>query len=871
MKHCCWLVGHLFILACQLAAQGVPPTPESVLGFAPGTDGRLADYEQIVSVMRAIDAASERVMILPAGHSTEGRPLLLVAISSPANLQRLEQIRQDNLRLADPRGLSHQTETELLARGKTIVLVNESIHSNEVGPAQAGMVLAWRLASGAEPALLQALDDVVVLLNPCHNPDGYDTVVHHWNANALEKTTRGAPLPVLYHKYVGHDNNRDWFMLTQQESRATVQHMHLRWRPQIVLDQHQMGGFGARMFCPPYIDPVEPNVHPRLVKALDRLGRNLVAHMNGHKLTGVWCHRQFDAWTPARAFMHYHGGVRVLTEVASCNGADPIANAAAPRGDAATQNADNPSPWRGGRWALSDIVRYCHTAAEGVVLHAAAERTRWLTDFVQIHRDFCDARFGPAAYAIPADQPRRAALEKLLDILHLGAVEVEVSSSALQHARRTLPAGTLIVRNGQPCFGFAAALFEKTPYPEIRLPDGRLRPPYDVTAHHLPSLMDLEVLTLSAAELRTLPSAPSPSASVESTAALTGADASKAANALAAPQLQPPARAEGAAVLLDPRDDGALVECLRLLQRGVAVERMPQALGALPAGALLVRDAAQVAANIATFATPQHARGEPLKPVRIGLYNTWSASMDEGWTRYFFDQFGLPFTLLHNAEVRAGKLAESVDAVVLCDVNDRVLAEGQNDERSLPLHRGGLGHEGAEALRAFVAAGGTLISMGASTVWSVRELDLPVTFVRAARQERRFGEDAAPAQSSETPAGARFNIPGSLLNAEPQGSPAFTGGLPARFAVFFDGGRSFDMKSGSEGLVEGRIVWAKKNLLAVGWAEGEEMIAGHTAALMLRHGRGRVALFGFSPQFRTQTWATFRPLLQVLLAPRTQL
>ncbi|MSR74228.1 MAG: hypothetical protein EXS14_01990 [Planctomycetes bacterium] len=847
---CC--IVFLAFCAAFVNAQAALPTPESVLGFAPGTDGKLADTTQIMQVMRALDASSERVSILPAGHSTEGRALWLVAISSPANLKNLEQIRQDNLRLADPRGMDAQEEAAVLARAKTIVLVNESIHSNEVGPAQASMVLAWRLASGAEPALLKALDDVVVLLNPCHNPDGYDTVVHHWNATAANPATRGAPLPVLYHKYVGHDNNRDWFMLTQQESRATVEHMHLRWRPQIVLDQHQMGGFGARMFCPPYIDPYEPHVHPRLVQALDRLGRHMVAHMTQQDLSGVWCNRQFDAWTPARAFMHYHGAVRVLTEVASSNGADPIAKVALlPFGadDAAKMNADNPKPWKGGRWALADIVRYCHTAAESVVLHAAKERVRWLGDFLQIHRDFCAARFGPAGYAIPADQPRRAALLKLLDILHMGAIEVERTSVALRCGERTLPPGTFVVRNGQPCFGFVAALFEKTPYPEIRLADGRLRPPYDVTAHHLPSLMDLEVLTLSASEL--------PAAEATDTASTQSTRAARPTQAT----LAPPARAEGKSVLLDPRDDGALVEGLRLLQRGVAVERLQTAVVGMVEGALLVRDGAQVGTGVATVNAPEGAQGVRLRGGRIGLYNSWCAEMDEGWTRYFFDMLGVPFSVLHDADMRAGNLTQRVDVVVLASVNKSALQGGRDDKRSLPMHRGGLSPQGASALREFVEAGGTLVAMGASTTYALRELNLPIEIVKTARQDRRFTEDATPREAAST----RFNIPGSLLHAEPRGSVAFTAGLPHRFAVFFDGALSFDLTTSAEPLVEGRILWAQKDLLAVGWAEGAEQIAGKTAAILLHHGKGHVALFGFSPQFRTQTWGTFRPLLNVLL------
>ncbi len=838
----CTLTGLVLLcVAVTLAAQ--IPTPESVLGFKPGTDGRLADYHAIRSYFRALDAASERVQILDAGPTTEGRRLMLAAISAPANLARLEEIRRDNLALADPRGLAPEEAERILARAKTIVLVNESIHSNEVGPAQAGMLLAHRLATAEGTPLARALDSVVVLLNPCHNPDGYDTVVRWWNELAGHPTRRGEPLPVLYHKYVGHDNNRDWFMFTQAESRSTVEFMHLRWRPQIIVDQHQMGGNGARMFCPPYMEPYEPHVHPLLKSGLEDLGASMRQHMTEAGLAGVWSRRQFDAWSPARAYMHYHGGVRVLTEVASANTADPLLNALPPRGEAAAASTDNPLPWKGGRWGLDDIVRYCHNAAEAVVLHAAAARESWLGNFLAIQRDFCAGKLGPAGYAIPLDQPRRAALTKLLDVLRCGGLEVARAKDRFAVNGREFPAGTLLVLNGQPNFGFAAALFEHTPYPEIRLPNGNLRPPYDATAHELPLLMDLEVVHLT-----------------ERPGNIEEAKHTSAGQLPPVVALPRAAKAESARVLLDPRDEGALVTALRLLARGVPVARVAEPVAGLPADALLVDGAVDLPPEVASVAAPESLAARPLTGGRIGVWQSWSANMDEGWTRFFCDMQGLAYTKLHNADIERGGLATRVDAIILADVNASVLDRAPS-AADVPMTHGGFGAAGVAALQHFVREGGTLVAWGGSARWVAAKFQLPMEFVRLPRQERNFGSDP-----DNTAPRARFNIPGSLLWTEPVDMAPLNDGLPHRLAVFFDNDSAMTLTDDKNPALEGRLRYAKEGLVAAGWAEGEALVAGHNAALTLRHGKGRVTLFAFSPIFRTQTWGTFRLVLNALLA-----
>ncbi|NRA95062.1 MAG: hypothetical protein HRU14_02520 [Planctomycetes bacterium] len=759
----------ILVLAVAAALPAQIPAPEDVLGFSPGDDGRLANYADILGYMRQLADASDRVSYEVVGKTTEDRDFVSVLISAPENLARVDEIRRDNLRLADPRKLSDEDAAAIVKRGKTIVLLNESIHSTEVGPAQAGMVTAHFLATTKDPAWTKVLDDVVIVLTPCHNPDGYATVVAWWRKFKDDKERRGVGLPVLYHKYVGHDNNRDWFMLTQKESRVSVETGHMRWRPQIVIDQHQMGGSGARMFVPPYQEPYEPYVHPLLREGLTNLGRSVLKGMAAEGNHGVWCNRGFDAWTPARAFQHYHGGVRILTEVASARLADPNERVRPPRGDAGTVSEDNPSPWKGGRWALSDIVRYTSRGALLAIKHGSDERETWLKNFLQIHRDYCDGKYGPKAYVIPPNG-RTLMTRKLIDLLTLGGVEVCVTND---------PPGGLVIKNGQPCFGFACALLENSPYPVIRpRPGAPIRRPYDMTCHSLPLLMDFQLSKI---------------------------------------------------------EDGELPEC------------EPVDLGRLEIPIKEDRDERIVIRKLKT--------GKK----RIGVYWSWTASMDEGWTRFWFDMFKIPFTPLRPADVRAGKLKDRVDVILFASVDGRSLTGGPRDRRLPDSYKGGLGLEGRAALKEFVGAGGTMVCMNASSALALQMFDLPVERVGRGGGRRRRGD-------GDQPRASRTYIPGSVVRALVDTKHPLGVGCNTVTPIFLRQARPFGLKPGDTDVkVSFPVRYVDENLVAGGFAEGAEVLHGKAAAAVCEVGQGKVVLFAFSPQFRCQTWSTFRLLLNALL------
>jgi len=276
------------------------PSPESVLGFRVGEDRKLADWTQIVGYFQKLAAASPRVRVENVGATTEGNPFLVVTITSEANMARLEEIRRANLRLADPRTLSEDDARALIESGKTIVALNHGIHSTEVGASQTSMETAYALATGQDPDTLDILDKTVIVMLPSHNPDGTQKVVD-WYRKSLGTPWEGGQIPFLYHKYTGHDNNRDWYMFTQVETQLTVKHLYDRWRPQVIHDLHQMGTRAARIFAPPYVDPWEPNVDPALIEAVNGIGTSVAARLTTEGKRGVVIHALYDAWTPSSA------------------------------------------------------------------------------------------------------------------------------------------------------------------------------------------------------------------------------------------------------------------------------------------------------------------------------------------------------------------------------------------------------------------------------------------------------------------------------------------------------------------------------------------------------------------------------------------
>src|SRR5262245_57173275 len=315
----------LLLLALATAARAAAPPPSEFLGFTLGADRKLADYRQIVAYLKALDAASPRVELQSLGPTTLGEDMVMAVISSEANIRNLARIREASRRLADPRGLSERDAAALVAEGKAVVLVTCTVHATEIGASQMALEWADALATAADPATRRRLDAVVILLVPSLNPDG-QIMETEWYRKHLGDRYEGGRMPWLYHHYTGHDDNRDWFMLTQKETRAMTRAVYREWFPQVWLDEHQMGSTGPRIFVPPFADPVSTEIHPLVWRDVNLIGALMALRLEQAGKSGVIYGFSYDAYWPGGTMntAWWKNVSGLLTEVASARLATPV-------------------------------------------------------------------------------------------------------------------------------------------------------------------------------------------------------------------------------------------------------------------------------------------------------------------------------------------------------------------------------------------------------------------------------------------------------------------------------------------------------------------------------------------------------------------
>jgi len=505
-------ISRALIVAASITAVAAPafaqrstiPTPASILGFEPGADRHLPSWKQITDYFAALDKASPRVSVRTIGKTVLGRPFIVAIISDSSTLANLEHYRQIQRKLMDPRLQSAGERERLLSEGKNVILVTSAIHSTESGGFTTPLVLADRLARDADPEARQILANSIILMVPSQNPDGVDIVGDYYRST-LGTANEGREPPELYHHYVGHDDNRDWYAFTQPETRATVDSLYTPWDPQIVNDIHQQGSNTSRIFIPPYMDPVEPNIDPILTAATNGLGMAMVWRMTNQGFTGIASNATYDQWSPARQYSLYHRGARLLTETASARLASPIditfEQLGTGRGyDARVVSWNYPSLWTGGHWTYGDIVRYQVAASWALFLDASQNRRAWLEGYAAM----ADRALGsqpawgkdawPSAVLIPKTQPDTQALRRMIWTLQHGQVEVREATAAVAVDGKSYPAGSYVVLTKQPFGGYAKALLERQHYPDLfDYPGGPPKRPYDVTAHTLPLIFGVDV------------------------------------------------------------------------------------------------------------------------------------------------------------------------------------------------------------------------------------------------------------------------------------------------------------------------------------------------------------------------------------------
>ncbi len=494
------LVAGVVLLSASIWAQ--PPTPESHFGHRIGVDRELLDWDKVVSYYQALAKTSDKIRVEELGKTAEGRPFIVATISSSDTLRNLDRYREIQAKLADPRRTTPEESARLIAEGKTVVVITCSIHATEVASTHSAIQFVYNLLTQDTPKFRAILDNVIIVLVPSQNPDGVD-IVTRWYRKTLGTPYEGTSPPELYQKYLGHDNNRDWYIFTQPEQRITAV-LENDWHPQIVYDVHQQGSFASRMFVPPWLNPIDPNVDATLAQEGNYLGLAMAADLTAAGKKGVVTNALYDFWAPARQYIAYHGGIRILSEAASASLATPLT--VRPDQIQATGLGYNPrerswnylEPWEGGTWRIGDIVDYQLIAFESLLYQAALRRADLLRNFYAVNARSV-ARTSPYAFVIPREQADVGAARKMLDLLNFGGVEVEWADDPFTAGGKHYSKGSYIIRMQQPNSSYAKTLLERQHYPDIRLyRGGPPQQPYDVTAQTLPLLMGVATDTIDA-------------------------------------------------------------------------------------------------------------------------------------------------------------------------------------------------------------------------------------------------------------------------------------------------------------------------------------------------------------------------------------
>ena len=837
------------------------PSPDSVLGFHVGEDRKLADWQQVTGYFQKIaTAAPDRVKFEEIGKSTLGKPFVVLTISSADNIAHLDHYREIQKKLADPRGLSGEEAQHLIVEGKAIVLITCTVHSNEVASTQTAMEYVYKLLSEDTPEHRSILDNVIFLLIPSLNPDGQDMVVQ-WYRKYLGTPYEGQEPAEIYHHYVGHDDNRDWYMFTQVESQLTVGKVQNVWHPQVVYDVHQEDPTAARLFVPPFLDPVDPNIDPLIVQETNWLGTAMANDLATAGKKGIAIHAIYDEWSPSRHYQAYHAGLRILTESASAMLASPInvpfytLDTHALGYNAQERSWNFPDPWMGGEWHLRDIVDYQLITFEGCLRAVALNREMVLRNFYNIGKNAIEWRGRPYAFVLPPSQKDMPAAVKLLDTLQFGDVEVYRSKQKFVAGDIEYPAGTYVIPIAQPYGHYAKTLMERQRYPDEReYPGGPPKRPYDATAQTLPLLMGVNVVQVEApfkADLEKIDHVELPPGKIES---------------------------RGKQYLLRTDSNNAFIAVNRLLKAGKSVARTKTVIQSggrsFPAGTFVIGsgDIQQLSGlGIDFYAAERPVDGAvALRSPRIALYKSYIPDIDEGWTRWLLEQYEFPYTSVYDKDIRAGDLNAKFDAIILPHESVAAIVSGAPHvpapdgapagapELAVPPglpkivapeeFSGGIGDAGVNNLRAFVAQGGELITLNRASDFAIEKLNVGAKNI----------VKAAPPQE--------FYAPGSILSIHVDTDHPVGYGMDAEAPAWFERGAAFAPSYLPPDAPAAKVVasFPSGNPLMSGWLLGAGLIENQGAVMDATLGKGHVIMFGIRPQYRGQSYGTYKLLFNSL-------
>ena len=843
------------------------PSPREFFGFEIGEDCRLARWDRIVEYFRVLGERSDRVRVEVLGETTEGNPFLLVYITSPENMKNLEKYKEISRKIADPRGLSREEVEKLIREGKVIFAISNSLHATEVGGTQMAVELAYELAVGDDEETRRILNNVILLLFPCFNPDGQIMVVDWYNKYKGTEYEGTSP-PWLYHKYVGHDNNRDAWMLTQKESKLIARVLYKEWKPQAHIDNHQMGSYGARLYIPPWYDPINPDVDPLIWRETQWFGGHMAVRLEEEGCKGVEGGPPFTAEMTA-GFLDVELMLNVcamLTESASVKIATPIYihkhQLTGNRGRIGDKKQYSyPNPWPGGWWRLKDIIKQQKTSNLAALELAAKAREVLLRNMYikakrNIERGLTEP---PYAFIIPTDnQHDPLTTLKLIQIFLNLDVEVHRAVEPFNVNGRIYPAGTYVIFTAQPYRAFVKYVLEKTVYPDnewTRKRDGTPIKPYDTSTFTIPDFMGVKVDRIEEkfeGKFVRVRSIEYPEKTLRESK-------------------------HGYIISSAFNDSYTLINALLLSGYRILRIRDESIVGGCvyPPGSFYIPYQKGLVDELKALSEKYHVpikeldgelktECEELKMLRIGIYQRYyGGNMDEGWTRWLLEQYNFPYKIIKDKDIQEGNLMEKIDLLILAD-DDPALILGESKEeieKALskrwkrpvilppipPEYMSGIKKKGAEKMREFIEKGGILLTFNRSCEFAIETFKLPIQDV---------SKDLDP---------KKFFCPSTILNVNVNVNHPLCYGMPSKSQILFHNSMVLKiLPTFNNDYYETPITYPERDILKSGWLIGEEYLSRKPALINAKYGKGRIVLYAYRPQFRAWTHVTFKTLFNAL-------
>ena len=862
-RHVLWMMAVLFMTAPMFAQNGLQ-TPTEFFGFKPGTDRQLFTYEKLLDYFKLLDQNSNRLKLIKIGTSPLGKPMYVAMISNEQNIANLDKLKEINKQLALNPNLSEEQRARMIKDGKVFIYATLSMHSNEVGPSQASPLIAYELVTSKDPQIRGWLDKTVYMMVPCHNPDGMDMVVNNYLKYRGTKY-EGASLPGVYHKYVGHDNNRDFITLSQSDTKAIAGVYNYEWYPQVMFEKHQMGSSGVRYFVPPPSDAIAQVIDAGLWDWMKVFGANMITDMTADSLKGIAQQYIFDDyWPGSTETCLWKNVIAMLTECASAKYATPIyiePTELTARGKGLSEykkSINMPDPWKGGWWHLSDIIKYEQSSTKAIIKTAALHKD----EILKYRNDLCrkEVKKGktqaPYFYILPTQQHDPGELVDLVKIMHEQGINIFRLTKDVTVNNYQFHKGDVVFPMDQAYRPFIKEVMEAQTYPVRHFtPGGKIIRPYDITSWSLPLHKGLvsHELDVFNADIR------------DNLAPVSYPFTLKQSNETAK-----------WGYVFSANENESYKTIFALLQKKVTVYRtqtgFKTSAGDVPAGSFVVRNGTVVkelvkkmdVSPIALERKPEVTLHKTKLP-RIALMVTWFHDMDAGWTRYIFDTYHIPYTQIHPGDVATTDLSK-FDVLIFPDMSKNVLMDGKYTESGYyqpnypPEYTKGIGKKGMQKIMAFVNNGGKILSWGRSAdlfegTQTIQDADgKKESFVLP---YRNVGGDLQK---------KGLYCPGTFVKVNWKSGHPLTYGMQKQTGIFYRGNPVFRTWQPGFDMDRRVIGWfPETHLLMSGYAENLKLVGNKAIMLWLRKGKGNLILYGFSPIFRASTPVTYKLVFNGIL------